>query len=453
MLLSGGSGKRLWPLSNEIRSKAFLRLLPTENGGMESMIERVCRGLDEAGLLDSSCIVTHRSQVEITRKSVGNQVALLAEPQKRGTFTAVALAASYLHSVKKISLEEIVVVIPVDSYVEASFFSQLRQFPSVLSESQADIALIGVTPEFPSTQFGYILPSEGSEGTSFLNVKQFAEKPGELAAAEFISRGGLWNCGVFSCSLGHLLSSMVTRKLPVDYTELVELYDELPERSFDYEVLEHTQRAVVIPYTGVWADIGSWDALTPHLQVKTIGRGSISEDSKGTYLVNELSCPVHVIGAPGLIVAAGADGILVAGIEQAKRIKQKLEGHAAKPMIEEKRWGSSRILDFSRTAAGVEVTTSKITMLAGKHTSYHFHRHTKEIWSLLSGDGEYRMNGVLHAVTAGDTVTVPAGARHGLRAITPLELIIIELVTSPDVGDYVRVSAEWAGEESAPDHL
>ncbi|MBY3623195.1 cupin domain-containing protein [Acinetobacter sp. CUI P1] len=453
VLLSGGSGKRLWPLSNEIRSKAFLRLLPTENGGMESMIERVCRGLDEAGLLDSSCIVTHRSQVEITRKSVGDQVALLAEPQKRGTFTAVALAASYLHSVKKIDLEEIVVVIPVDSYVEASFFRQLQQFPSVLSESQADIALIGVTPEFPSTQFGYILPSEGSGGTSFLNVKQFAEKPDELAAAEFISSGGLWNCGVFSCSLGYLLSSMMERKLSVDYMELLERYDELPERSFDYEVLEHTRRAVVIPYRGIWADIGSWDALTPHLQEKVIGRGSISEDSKGTYLVNELSCPIHVIGAPGLIVAAGADGILVAGIEQAKRIKQKLEGHAAKPMIEEKRWGSSRILDFSRTAAGVEVTTSKITMLAGKHTSYHVHRHTKEIWSFLSGNGEYRMNGILHAVAAGDTVTVSAGARHGLRAITPLELIIIELVTSPDVGDYVRVSADWVEEESAPDHL
>lgn len=238
------------------------------------MIERVCRGLDEAGLLDSSCIVTHRSQVEITRKSVGNQVALLAEPQKRGTFTAVALAASYLHSVKKINLEEIVVVIPVDSYVEASFFSQLRQFPSVLSESQADIALIGVTPEFPSTQFGYILPSEGSEGTSFLNVKQFAEKPDELAAAEFITCGGLWNCGVFSCSLGYLLSTMMERNLSADYMELVEHYDELPERSFDYEVLEHTQRAVVIPYTGVWADIGSWDALTPHLQEKVIGRGA-----------------------------------------------------------------------------------------------------------------------------------------------------------------------------------
>lgn len=94
------------------------------------MIERVCRGLDEAGLLDSSCIVTHRSQVEITRKSVGNQVALLAEPQKRGTFTAVALAASYLHSVKKIDLEEIVVVIPVDSYVEASFSVSFGSFPA-----------------------------------------------------------------------------------------------------------------------------------------------------------------------------------------------------------------------------------------------------------------------------------------------------------------------------------
>lgn len=443
VLLSGGSGKRLWPLSNEIRSKAFLKLLHTENGGMESMIERVCRGLAEAGLLESSCIVTHRSQVEITRKSVGEQITLLAEPQKRGTFTAVALAASYLHSVKKLDPEEIVAVIPVDSYVEASFFKQLLLFPGVLAESQAELALLGVRPEFPSTQFGYILPGEGSDSTDFLNVAQFAEKPDEAKAAEFIAKGGLWNCGVFSCTLGFLLSCLEERNLPVDYAPFLDQYDCLPERSFDYEVLEHTRRAVVIPYSGVWADIGSWDTLTPHLQDKVIGRGSVSEDSQGSYLINELSCPVHVICAPGLIVAAGADGILVAGIDQAKRIKQKLEGHApTKPMIEEKRWGSTRILDFSRSA-GMEVTTSKIIILPGKHTSYHLHKHTKEIWSLLSGSGEYFINGKLQAFTAGGTVMVPAGVKHGLRAITPLELIIIEIVDGPNVEDFVRVSEEW----------
>lgn len=443
VLLSGGSGKRLWPLSNEIRSKAFLKLLPKEDGGVESMIERVCRGLESAGLLDSSCIVTHRSQEEITRKSAFGNVSLLAEPQKRGTFTAVALAASYLHSVKRMNPEEIVAVIPVDSYVEASFFKQLHQFPLVLAESRADIALIGVLPEFPSTQFGYILPSITSERAEYLSVAQFAEKPDEARAADFISQGGLWNCGVFSCSLGFLLSSMAIRDLPIEYEQLLERYDELPERSFDCEVLENTRNAVVIPYTGVWADIGSWDALTPHLQGTVIGQGSISEDSEGTHLVNELSSPVHIIGAPGLIVAAGPDGILVAGKEQAKRIKQKLEGHVARPMIEEKRWGNARILDFSRSTAGVEVTTSKITILAGKHTSYHFHRHTKEIWSVLSGSGEYRMNGKVYSIAAGDTITVSSGAKHALRAITSLELIVIELVALPNIEDYVRVSPDW----------
>lgn len=443
VLLSGGSGKRLWPLSNEIRSKAFLKLLPKEDGGVESMIERVCRGLESAGLLDSSCIVTHRSQEEITRKSAFGNVSLLAEPQKRGTFTAVALAASYLHSVKRMNPEEIVAVIPVDSYVEASFFKQLHQFPLVLAESHADIALIGVLPEFPSTQFGYILPGTMSERAEYLSVAQFAEKPDEARAADFISRGGLWNCGVFSCSLGFLLSSMAIRGLPIEYEQLLERYDELPERSFDCEVLENTRKAVVIPYTGVWADIGSWDALTPHLQGTVIGRGSISEDSEGTHLVNELTSPVHIIGAPGLIVAAGPDGILVAGKEQAKRIKQKLEGHVARPMIEEKRWGNARILDFSRSTAGVEVTTSKITILAGKHTSYHFHRHTKEIWSVLSGSGEYRMDGKVYSIATGDTLTVSSGAKHALRAITSLELIIIELVALPNIEDYVRVSPDW----------
>lgn len=416
---------------------------------MESMIERVCRGLEKAELLDSSCIVTHRSQVEITRKSIFGNVSVLAEPQKRGTFTAVALAASYLHSVMRVASEEIVAVIPVDSYVDASFFTKIHQFPSVLAESQADIALIGVKPEFPSTQFGYILPDvlSLSEGAEYLNVTQFAEKPDEARAANFITQGGLWNCGVFSCSLGFLLSSMAVRGLPIEYKQLLRCYDDLPERSFDCEVLENTRQSVVIPYTGMWADIGSWDALAPHLQKTVTGWGSISEDSPGTHLVNELSCPVHIIGAPGLIVAVGPDGILVAGKEQAKEIKQKLEGHVARPMIEEKRWGNARILDFSRSTAGVEVTTSKITILPGKHTSYHFHRYTKEIWSVLSGNGEYRLNGKVHAFAAGDSITVPPGAKHALRAITPLELIIIELVTRSYAEDFVRKSSEWEGND------
>ncbi|MRN55287.1 cupin domain-containing protein [Paenibacillus sp. LC-T2] len=445
VLLSGGSGKRLWPLSNEVRSKAFLKLLPKEGGGVESMIERVCRGLAEAGLLTSCCIVTHRSQVEITRKSVGGDIPVLAEPLKRGTFTAVALAASYLHSVRKIRSEEIVVVIPVDSYVEASFFKRLQRFPEVLGESGADLALLGAAPQFPSTQFGYILPKGTSSGKEYLQVAQFSEKPDEARADYLISQGGLWNCGVFSCSLRFLLSCLEGRGLTTVYQELLERYTQLSERSFDREVLEKTERAVVIPYTGQWADIGSWDALTPFLHGEVTGLGTISADSVDTHLVNELSCPVHVIGAPGLIVAAGPDGILVAGKEQAKRIKEELEGQVMRPMIEEKRWGCSRILDCTHTAEGTEITTSKVTLLPGRHTSYHFHPDAQEMWSVLSGSGEYIIEGMVHPATAGDMVTVLAGARHLLRATTQLELIVVEIALSSAAEDIVRIADNWEG--------
>ncbi|WP_169834470.1 sugar phosphate nucleotidyltransferase [Paenibacillus donghaensis] len=445
VLLSGGSGKRLWPLSNEVRSKAFLKLLPREDGGLESMIERVCRELDKVGLLASSCIVTHQTQVEITRKMIGEPIPLLAEPHKKGTFTAVALAAAYLHSVHKADPCEIVAVLPVDSFTEPAFFQQLALFPALLAQSQAEIALLGAVPQHPSTQFGYIVPEEARGSAAFLKVARFAEKPDEAVAAELIACGAMWNCGVFACRLEFLLRCMEQRGLPEGYTELLERYPQLEERSFDREVLEVTGSKIVIPYNGHWEDIGSWDALAPHLAGSVMGEGKISEDSAGTYLVNELGCPVHVIGAPGLIVAAGPDGILVAGKAEAKRIKEQRSGLKAKPMIAERRWGHTRILDYSHTAEGAEQTTSRVTLLPGRHTSRHLHRGTVELWSVLSGRGEYQLGDAVHPLVAGTTVRVPVGLPHALRAVTQLELVVVEISdpAAAEGEDIVRLAHGW----------
>lgn len=453
VLLSGGSGKRLWPLSNEVRSKAFLRLLPDDSGGLESMVERVCRGLAGAGLLDSCCIVTHLSQVEITRNHTGENVPVIAEPLKKGTFTAAVLAASYLHSVRHMDPDEIVTVIPVDSFVEPLFFERIARFPAVLEASGADVALLGAQPKSPSTQFGYIVPrpspvpeDEADGGTAeavYLEVAQFAEKPDETRARRFMEEGGLWNCGVFSCRLRFLLARAAEKGMSAGYEELLGSYGSLPERSFDVEVLERTRRAVVVPYTGMWEDIGSWDALTPHLQGRVTGSGSLSLDSEGSYLINELPCPVHVLGVPEVVVAAGPDGILVAGRDQAKRIKDTLGREAARPMIEERRWGMSRILDRTVAGDGSEATVFRLSLLPGKHTSYHLHFKTREMWTILSGSGEYRLNGVVRRASPGDCITVAPGVKHALRAVTAMELILVEIRIQPEGDDLVRISSGW----------
>jgi mannose-1-phosphate guanylyltransferase len=451
VLLSGGSGKRLWPLSNEVRSKVFLKLLRSETGVMESMIQRICRELDKVGLLASSCIVTHESQTEITRSHIGCRIPILGEPQKRGTFTAVALAASYWHSVRNVGPEETVAVLPVDSYADPSFFQLLLKFPAVLAEASAEMALLGSVPKFPSAEFGYIVPQAVSSGNGYYTVDRFVEKPDPDTAERLIGHKALWNCGVFACSLSFLLGCLAERGIDPAYDKLLHSYERMPRESFDREVLEHTRRTVVMPYAGNWNDLGSWESLTNHLDNHVTGKGDVSPDSVHSHLVNELPQPVHVIGVPNIIVAASPDGILVADKSRANEIKHQLDGVSAKPLYEEKRWGTSRVLDYSLGEEGGvvrETVTRKVEIYAGKHTSVHLHYRTAELWTVISGTGEYRLDGEIHPLSVGDSLRISAGEEHAIRATTTLTLIQIESGGSPGEEDIMRISQGWGSDDA-----
>lgn len=445
VLLSGGSGKRLWPLSNEIRSKVFLRLLRTDEGGKESMIERICRQLDSVGLLQSTSIVTHRSQVEITQTYVGDVVPILGEPYKKGTFTAIALATSYFHSKMQIDPGETICVLPVDSFAETAFFQLLHTFPDVLTKSQADLALLGTVPKYPSNQFGYIVPNIGRiQESAYLPVTHFIEKPEEQDAIRLINSGALWNCGVFAFSQKFMLTYMKNKGLPIDYDEYLLQYEHLPELSFDQEVVEQINHSVVIPYDGTWKDLGSWDALTSHIESSVIGAGQISSDSINTHLVNELTYPIQVIDVSNIIVAASPDGILVASKRNANLIKKQLHDVKQKPRYDEKRWGTYLVLDHTKLVdEGMEAVTIKVNLLPGKNISYHMHQKRTEIWTIISGSGEYILDGKLYPIVAGDVLQIPCGMKHAIRATTPLEFIEIQIGTELDEEDILRMAMTW----------
>ncbi|NBD27125.1 sugar phosphate nucleotidyltransferase [Paenibacillus glycinis] len=446
VLLSGGSGKRLWPLSNEIRSKLFLKLLPSEDGGKESMLQRICRQLDEAGLLPLASIVAHESQAELTQHQVGDRIAFLAEPYRRGTFTAAALAASYLHAERLAAADETICVMPADLFVEAGFFRLLREFPGILARSGAELALLGTTPAHPSSQYGYIVPqppdASGGEAKDYRPVARFVEKPGEADALVLMKQQALWNCGVFAFPLHVMLAHLRRKGLPAEYESLLACYERLPEASFDVEIAEKTRRCVVIPYDRGWRDLGDWRVLTEYLGSSIVGRGEISGDSLHTHVVNELDSPVHVIGLSNVIVAASPDGILVADKDGANRIKQQLPG-GGKPASGEKRWGSYRLLDHAKTGMGTEALTKKIAMLPGKNTSYHRHRKRDETWTVLSGTGEFILETVHARIQAGDVLSIPAGAKHAVKAITPLVYIDIQLGTELLEEDSERFAIAW----------
>lgn len=443
ILLCGGSGKRLWPLSNDIRSKPFVKLLPAEHGEKESMIQRVCRMLRDAGLLARTTIVAHRSHAGAVRHHVGDAVPVLAEPCRRGTFTAVALAAAALSSDAQVDPDETLCVLPADCYAEPAFFAAVGRLPALLARSRAELAMIGVAPDHPSSQYGYIVPKgEGGDGYDF--VSRFAEKPDEQAAARLIARGALWNCGVFAFSLSFMLSRMADKGVPVRFEELLDRYAELPERSFDVEVAEKTRSRIVITYRGVWRDLGDWKQLAEAAGGRVVGLGHVSDDSRGTRLINELDVPVRVIGIPNAIVAAGPDGVLVAEKEQSHRIKEELAARPLPPtfaMTAETSWGKYRVLD--RTDSVPQTVTRKVVMNPGAHTTYHRHRQRSEICTVLSGDGEWILDGALRPIRAGDVLHIPRGANHAVRAASALALIEVQIGDELAPDDEQVIFSSW----------
>ena len=246
IVLSGGSGKRLWPLSNDVRSKQFIQIFRKEDGSYESMAQRVCRQIRQADADASITIATSRTQVSAIHNQLGEKnVDISVEPCRRDTFPAIALAAAFLVDVKGISRREAVVVCPVDPYVEDDYFRTLKEMKALAEEGDANLVLMGIDPTYPSEKYGYILP-ESAGRTAAVSV--FREKPDAGTAAEYIRRGALWNGGVFAFRLGYVLEKAHALIDFSDYHDLYAKYEDLPSISFDHAVAEKESKLQVVHF-------------------------------------------------------------------------------------------------------------------------------------------------------------------------------------------------------------
>lgn len=444
VLLSGGSGKRLWPLSNDSRSKQFLKILTSGDGRPESMIQRVWRQLGKAGLQDCAYVAAGRSQTEMIYGQLGSGVRLIAEPERRDTFPAIALSAVYLYSVEGVSLNDTIVVMPVDPYVEDKFFHQLKNLERVLEICSADLALVGVQPTYPSEKYGYIVPEPGySPHLPFMRVRGFREKPRKEEAEAMIREAALWNCGVFAFKLDFLINILISYGLPIQYEEMRKRYGQLPKISFDYEVVERARRIAAVRYEGDWKDLGTWNTLTEEIREPLIGKGIIAGGADNAHVINELEIPITLLNLSNVIVAASPDGILVADKEASPMIKDVMKHSDQRPMYEERRWGRYRVLDYLTWPDGREVLTKRIYVEAGKNLSYQYHSLRDEVWTVVSGEGEAVVDDRLIRVSAGDVLSIPKERRHSLRAETDLVMIEVQSGSQLIEEDIVRLEHDW----------
>lgn len=441
VLLSGGSGQRLWPLSNDIRAKQFLKVLKNEYGEMESMVQRVWSQLGEVGLASLAVIATGKSQIDLLYSQLGNDVPLVLEPERRDTFPAIALASTFLNSKQNVNREEIIAVLSVDPFVETDFFEKIVEMEEVLRNSDAVLALIGVKPTYPSEKYGYIVPKQ--EHFDYIEVSHFVEKPNEENASSLINNGSLWNCGVFAFRLGYILDTLRSLDLPTDYDGLYASYNKLPKISFDYQVVEKATNIIALTYKGSWKDLGTWNTLTEEMGDSVIGNGEISFDSVNTHIINELDMSVKVLGVSNTVVAISPDGILVSDKAASARLKEMLNGHKQRPMYEERRWGWYRVLDYTKLENGQEVLTKRIGISNGKNLSYQIHEKRREIWTIISGKGEFILDGVLKEVNPGDVLEIPIGSKHAIRAFGDLEFIEVQMGSELVEEDIVRLAMAW----------
>lgn len=430
VLLSGGSGQRLWPLSNDIRSKQFIKLFHTEDGGLESMVQRVYRQIKTADENASVTIATSKSQVSAIHNQLGDEVGISIEPCRRDTFPAIALAAAYLHDVKKIPAEEAVVVCPVDPYVEPDYFEALGKLGDYARESEANLVLMGIEPTYPSEKYGYIIPADGGE---ISRVNKFKEKPDRATAAEYISQGALWNGGVFAFRLGYVLSRAHELIDFKDYNDLFKRYDTLEKISFDYAVVEHEPLIEVMRFSGMWRDLGTWNTLTEAMDSRSVGQALFNDECSNVHVVNELNVPILCMGLKDVVVSASPEGILVSDKEQSSYIKPFVNTLDHKVMFAEKSWGSFRVLDIEN-----ESLTIKVTLNAGHGMNYHAHEYRNEVWTIIRGEGKAVIDGAECSVKAGDVLEMSAGTKHTVTAITTLEMIEVQLGRDISVHDKIK---------------
>lgn len=427
VLLSGGSGKRLWPLSNDTRSKQFIKIFKTDAGDYESMVQRVYRQIRSVDEGANITIATSKSQVSAIHNQLGADVGISVEPCRRDTFPAIALAAAYLHDVQGVAESESVVVCPVDPYVERDYFEALRDLGRHAADSEANLVLMGIEPTYPSAKYGYVIPESKKK---ISRVSRFKEKPDEETAKEYISRGALWNGGVFAFRLGYVLGRAHELIDFQDYQDLYHKYDTLQKISFDYAVVEHEPCIEVMRFSGMWKDMGTWNTLTEAMESPSIGKAILNEKCDNLHVVNELDVPVLCMGLKDMVVAASPEGILVSDKAQSSYIKPFVDAIDQQIMFAEKSWGNFRVIDIEEGSM-----TIKVTLNAGHKMNYHSHERRDEIWNIIDGEGRTIIDGVERKVIAGDVITMKAGTPHTIIADTALQVIEVQLGQEISVAD------------------
>jgi len=472
VILAGGSGTRLWPLSREKFPKQYLPLPETgdeneDKSLFQATFERVTAVVKPEHII----VVTHRDQAGEARRQLDlsglAKVSVLEEPQARNTAPAIGLAAFYLHKID--GPDAVMAVLPSDHLItDRRWFSDLLKIGDQSARNYG-LVTFGIRPTYPETGYGYICCGDKLDQHTF-NVARFVEKPDlETAQTYYEDSRYLWNSGMFVFQAGTLLKEY-RRHLPEMYKALEqidyenfdnaeEIYKDLEKISIDYGILERSDRVTVIPTSITWSDLGSWEA---YYQVS-------AKDEQGNYLKGRVvpvdtedslvvahSRLVGTVGLRNLIVIDTEDALLVCHREQGQDVKKIVERLTEEDANETKEhrtvyrpWGSYTSLELTEN-----YQVKRIDVNPGARLSLQSHRHRSENWIVTRGEALVTVDDEQFTVKRGEKAYIPAGARHRMENRGSEPLVIIEVQTGDYLGedDIVRYEDDYgrAGGAAAP---
>ncbi len=449
IILAGGGGTRLFPLSRTCFPKQFLKL-----GGGESLLGQTLTRFLPVAKAEDMVIVTNHEYVHHVQSELiayGLQgIHILLEPVGRNTAPAIALAAQYCRDKMGASDDEVLFVTPSDHIIRKSdlFIKAVRQGEQAAKEQR--IVTFGITPDQPETGYGYIEVGD-AYGDAYI-VKSFKEKPDEETAKEYLAAGRYyWNSGMFTFTVGHIMAELQLHQpeiyalLIAGYTEALQNFANMPNISIDYAVAEKSKQVVTIPLTAYWNDIGSWDAIYDILDKDGSGNAvkgdCIPLDCTNTLMLGRDRL-IAGIGLEDLLVVETDDVIVVAKRGESQKVKDlvgELKQRGRKEADEHttmyRPWGSSTLL-----GEGPGYKMKKIIVNSGQSLTLQMHYHRSEHWIVTGGTAQVTLGDKVKMVHENESVFIPISTKHRLenRGRIPLEIIEVQNGKYLEEDDIVR---------------
>lgn len=462
IIMAGGSGTRLWPLSRQLHPKQFLPLIDTQFSMLQATVNRL------AGLTHASpqliCNEEHRFLAAEQLRQLGlEDINILLEPMGRNTAPAIALAA--LQATAE-GADPLMLVLAADHLIQdtEAFHDGIRT-AAILADA-GKLVSFGITPTRPETGYGY-LRQGASVGSGGFEVTRFIEKPDAETAQLYLADGGYyWNSGMFMFRASRYLEELQTFEPEIvfwcrealakgqrdmHFTRIDrESFLQCPDNSIDYAVMEKTHQAVMVPLDANWSDIGSWTALWDagsRTEDGNLLKGDVISVGTSNSFVYSESRLVSTVGVSDLIVVETKDAVLVAHkdhVQNVKKIVEKLKKDGRTEHISHREvyrpWGVYDAID-----SGPRYQVKRITVNPGHKLSVQMHHHRAEHWIVVSGTAKVTNGEKTYLVTENQSTYIPIGGVHALEnpGVIPLELIEVQSGSYLGEDDIVRFSDNY----------